>query len=71
MHEMEKATEQVMWGVQLTYNVQIVEEGFLHEVRRNNKISTASYVTESIFGNVWLIWKVSSVKGRICKMLDT
>ena len=55
MHAMEKATEQVMCGVQLTYNVQILEEGFLHEVRRNNKISTASNVTESIFGNVWLI----------------
>ena len=37
MHAMEKATEQVMWGVQLTYNVQIVQEGFLHEVSKKNK----------------------------------
>ena len=43
MHAMEKATEQVMWGVQLTYNVQIVEEGFLHEVRKKQKSKTPEY----------------------------
>ena len=34
MYAIEKATEQVMCGVQLTYNVQILEEGFLHEVSK-------------------------------------
>ena len=42
MHAIEKATEQVMWGLQFTYNVQIIDEGFLKNPKKQD--SQISYV---------------------------
>ena len=57
MHAIEKATEPVMWGVQFTYNVKIVEEVYLHQVRKKNpKSRFPNMLCKELEGGFSKVW---------------